>query len=175
MATSSSFPFKLTTPSAHNCVSGREQTGRVFGWRSTLYANPAWTTWFQWHLPPGCSWGATCPSEIQPVHSLLPRDTLAAKKQIRRRRVIHWEQQPAGQKGLQQPKSAVCLLGKLQVTIPIITTVTKHRRRDRKYDDSTHQSRCCPCPYAMHLHLMLGYGVGQSPMLNAIQSYALDL
>ena len=34
----------------------------------------------------------------------------------------------AGQEGLQQPKRSVCLLGKLQVTLPCISADTRHQR-----------------------------------------------
>lgn len=37
----------------------------------------------------------------------------------------------AGQDGLQQPYSLVCLLGKLQVNLPCISTDTRHQRKSQ--------------------------------------------
>lgn len=48
-----------------------------------------------------------------------------SEKRLQRRSII--QEEPSSQEGLQQLKSVVCLLGKLQVTMPVISAVTKHR------------------------------------------------
>lgn len=101
VATSWTFPFKLTD----SCVSGLEQTGRVCAGRvdspykpnlnATVSAKAAFATRLLVRLS---FRHPACPLSLAQRHS-------GGKKRIRRRRVIHWQQQPAGQKGLQQPKS----------------------------------------------------------------------
>lgn len=50
----------------------------------------------------------------------LAQRQFGSEEEFQRRSITQVELQPVSQEGLQQPNSAVCLLGKLEVTIPCI-------------------------------------------------------
>lgn len=64
-----------------------------------------------------------------------------------------------------QPMSVVCLLGKLQVTIPVISTAATHRGKRRK----NLMLPCGPSHSMLHVRLQRRASTYTEPMLSSVQ------
>lgn len=82
----------------------------------------------------------------------------------------------AGQEGLQQPKRSVCLLGKLQVTLPCISADTRHQRMQWYQADQSQLLWSVLVQYAVTFlgRCMSGYSTEHASMQRLHHRYSMD-
>lgn len=123
------------TPLAHSCVARLGRVDRLSLNDSVLARQ---------HLSQGCLWRGSPPIGHPACLLSLAQRQFRSKEQLQRRSITQEELHPVSQEGLQQPNSVVCLLGKLEVTIPCIyTTLSTIGEGDRFNATKQTNHSCC--------------------------------